>query len=366
MKTILLSLTLIGWFGAAYAGGGGNESTSKPVRSAVVLHGGETLLNKMQLLNDEELESFYDSLCTLPDTPEDLLAQLDFFMEVRTLTREELGFLMDSLFEAGSTWYPLINQLNLYIKSMELDEAQFDFSADSTPYPAHLLYKTWSTTIPHPYGPELIAGDTVVRLKLAGGSFGAFAFPLDKCVLTSHYGHRWGRFHKGVDLDLQVWDTVRSVFDGMVRFVGFHGAYGRAVVVRHENGLETLYAHLHRYHVKPGDRVKAGQAIAAGGNSGQSTGSHLHFECRFKGVDINPMHIFDFRNQALVNNKVSLVKTKTGYVASPDGVIMHTVKKGEYMRMIADLYGTTCDKICEQNSIKRNSYLRVGQKLRIL
>jgi murein DD-endopeptidase MepM/ murein hydrolase activator NlpD len=367
MKTIVtLFAFCMAWLCAVSGGGGNDPANAKPVRSAVVLHGDATLFNSLQLLSDEDLEAYYDSLSGLASPPSELMAQIDFFMEVRTLNQSDLAILLDSLFEAGSDWYPLINQINLYIKSRELEEIKFDYSTDTAPYPAHLLYGSWNTQLPHPYAPELCAADTVIRLKLAGGNSGAFAFPLDKCVLTSHYGHRWGRFHKGVDLDLRVRDSVRSVFNGMVRFVGFHGAYGRVIVVRHENGLETLYAHLHRFYVQSGDKVVAGQAIAAGGSSGHSTGSHLHFECRFKGVDINPMHIIDFKTQQLVGEKISLVKTPKGFAATPDGVVIHSVKKGEYLRMIADLYGTTCAQICEQNGIQCNSTLRVGQKLRIL
>lgn len=367
MKTTGLFLCLLFLSFYALCGGGGNDpSGSKPVRTAVVLHGGETLFNSIQLLDDETLEAFYDSLVALPHPPTDLIQQIDMFMGIRTLTHSELAQLMDSLFDSGSEWYPLINQINLYVKARELEDIRYNFSVDSAPYPAHSLYGQWNTQQPHPYSPELCSGDSVIRLRLAGGQNGQFAFPLDKCVLTSHYGHRWGRVHKGVDLDLSVKDTVRSVFDGMVRFAGFHGAYGRVIVVRHSNGLETLYAHLHKFYVKPGQTVAAGQPIAAGGNSGNSTGSHLHFECRFKGVDINPMHIIDFKVQNLIKQKVSLVKTRNGFVATPDGVVVHTVKKGEFLRQIADLYGTTCTEICRQNQINKNSMLRVGQKLRIL
>ncbi len=117
--------------------------------------------------------------------------------------------------------------------------------------------------------------------------------------LTSPYGWRarFGRMHRGVDLNLRVGDSVVSAFDGKVRLVKYEAAgYGNYIVVRHDNGLETVYGHLSRTLVKPGQRVRAGQLIAKGGNTGRSTGPHLHFETRFMGLPVNPEAIIDFEN----------------------------------------------------------------------
>lgn len=117
--------------------------------------------------------------------------------------------------------------------------------------------------------------------------------------LTSPFGYRprFGRMHKGVDLNLQVGDTVRASFDGRIRITQYEGkGYGYYVVVRHDNGLETVYGHLSRFLVKPNQYVKAGDPIALGGNTGRSTGPHLHFETRFMGIAINPATIIDFDN----------------------------------------------------------------------
>lgn len=118
-------------------------------------------------------------------------------------------------------------------------------------------------------------------------------------VVTSGYGYRprFGRMHKGVDLNLNVGDTVVAAFDGRVRITKFERrGYGYYVVVRHDNGLETVYGHLSRFLVKPNQFVKAGEPIALGGNTGRSTGPHLHFETRFMGLAINPATIIDFEN----------------------------------------------------------------------
>lgn len=117
--------------------------------------------------------------------------------------------------------------------------------------------------------------------------------------VTSHYGYRsrFGRMHYGIDLKLQVGDSVKSAFDGKVRLTKYDGrGYGYYVVVRHDNGLETVYGHLSRFLVKPNQTVKAGDVIALGGNTGRSTGPHLHFETRFMGLPINPAAMIDFEN----------------------------------------------------------------------
>ena len=118
-----------------------------------------------------------------------------------------------------------------------------------------------------------------------------------KLVSAFGYRPRFGRMHRGVDLDLNVGDTVVAAFDGRVRITKFERrGYGYYVVLRHDNGLETVYGHLSRFLVKPDQYVKAGQPIALGGNTGRSTGPHLHFETRFMGMALNPASIIDFEN----------------------------------------------------------------------
>ena len=117
--------------------------------------------------------------------------------------------------------------------------------------------------------------------------------------VTSNYGYRpkFGRFHKGVDLHLKMNDTVRAAFDGKIRLVNNEPkGYGNYVIIRHPNGLETVYGHLNKHLVKANQTVKAGEPIGLGGSTGRSTGPHLHFETRFMGYAINPAAIFDFAN----------------------------------------------------------------------
>ena len=117
--------------------------------------------------------------------------------------------------------------------------------------------------------------------------------------VTSNYGYRprFRRMHKGIDLGLSVGDTIVAAFDGKIRIAKFERrGYGYYLVIRHDNGLETVYGHLSRFLVKPDQYVRAGEPIALGGNTGRSTGPHLHFETRFMGLAINPAAIIDFEN----------------------------------------------------------------------
>lgn len=126
-----------------------------------------------------------------------------------------------------------------------------------------------------------------------------YCIPTDHRIVTSHFGYRpaYKRYHKGVDLKVYIGDTVRSAFDGVVRIVRYEpNGYGKYVVIRHYNGLETVYGHLSKHLVHVNDSVKAGDPIGLGGNTGRSTGSHLHFETRLLGEAINPELLFDFIN----------------------------------------------------------------------
>ena len=209
--------------------------------------------------------------------------------------------------------------------------------------------------------------------------------------LTSPYGYRprFRRMHKGVDLKLCIGDTVRAAFDGKVRLTRFERkGYGYYVIVRHNNGLETVYGHLSRFLVKPNDVVKAGQPIALGGNTGRSTGPHLHFETRYMGYAINPMAIFDFANQTTHTdyytfNKKTYTKardyspssnvryaeewskSKTNSYSSTGSKKTHKVKKGESLGKIASKYGTSVSALCKLNGISTKSKIQPGKVLRV-
>jgi len=290
------------------------------------------------------------------------------FFNIDQLSGEEIIHLIDSLLEEDNVPTELVKGINDYAES-QLFKHDFYISLtgfyDESIYPSNSMYQDWDTYNIYPYEESIRKNDVAVKLVLQDTSNECRFVPPIKGLITSNFGWRGGRNHNGMDIDLQVWDPVVASFDGMVRISRHHPGYGRVVVIRHYNGLETLYAHLHRLKVKPGDVVESGQVIGLGGSSGKSTGSHLHFEVRFKGKAINPRSIVDFNKNILVSDSLLLLKTKWSYTAIPLGIEYHTVSRGEHLYGLAKKYGTTINNICEMNGIRRNRPLRIGQKLRV-
>lgn len=127
--------------------------------------------------------------------------------------------------------------------------------------------------------------------------------------ISSSYGRRWGRKHEGLDIPLHTGDSVVSTFDGIVRFAKFTSSgYGNCVVIRHLNGLETLYGHLSKIEVSENQFIKSGELIGLGGSTGRSTGPHLHFETRLYDYSFNPAKIIDINNRQLVNSTMVFTK----------------------------------------------------------
>lgn len=226
-----------------------------------------------------------------------------------------------------------------------------------------------------------------------------FCMPTPSRVVTSNFGNRWGRPHKGLDIKVYIGDTIRAAFSGKVRIVRYEaGGYGKYIVIRHPNGLETIYGHLSEQLVSENQSVRAGEVIGLGGNTGRSTGSHLHFETRLCGVALNPALMFDFRNQDVTGdyyvynvntyNEESVEATRLrgkvgngGYTrdlvqngelgsyqnkthASNDELLYHKVKNGETLASIAKLRGVTIEKICNLNHLSANAKVRPGMILR--
>ena len=156
--------------------------------------------------------------------------------------------------------------------------------------PAGDLYEEWDNQLTH-YNASVLPDETTIDLR-------GFCMPTPSRVITSNFGARWGRQHKGLDIKVYIGDTIRAAFSGKVRIVKYEPkGYGKYVVIRHHNGLETYYGHMSKQLVRENEEVKAGDPIGLGGNTGRSTGSHLHFETRLCGVALNPALMFDFRNQ---------------------------------------------------------------------
>ena len=175
---------------------------------------------------------------------------------------------------------------------------------------------------------------------------------------------------------MYIGDTIRSAFSGKVRIVDYERkGYGNYVVIRHPNGLETIYGHLSKHLVRENQVVKAGEPIGLGGNTGRSTGSHLHFETRFLGQAINPAEMFDFVAQDVTGDyyifrsnkskgQTEVAKNTTSARPKPTAKPrskVHRVKSGENLSVIASKYGTTVAKLCKLNGISRKTMLRPGQ-----
>ena len=178
----------------------------------------------------------------------------------------------------------------------------------------------------------------------------SFVYPIaidSMARITSKYGPRRRRMHKGIDLKVLKGDTIRAAFNGKVRIKAFERrGYGYYVVLRHPNGLETIYGHLSKILVEENQIVRAGETIGLGGNTGRSTGSHLHFETRFLGQAINPAEIIDFENgvphqDTYVFHNVKINGRRSNiYTSSSDRLVYHRVKSGDTLGKIARIYGT--------------------------
>ncbi len=337
--------------------------------AAVVQYGGEKLLDGAVVLTDKVLEQLLDSLCSLDPVPADLVRDLKLFQRIRSMDNEQMTMLIDSLFDLETVPYALINEINLYASEMPsqnaVDEALMVSWHSSGPIPGEELYGEWVTTDPNAYGPALSANDSVLLVRLVDPQANCgFSLPVPG-VCTSRFGWRNDRNHNGIDLDLYTGEPVSAMFPGVVRFAGTFGSFGRLVVIRHYNGLETFYAHLHRTKVKVGEQVEAGQLIGLGGNTGRSFGSHLHLEVRFKGTPIDPSRFIDLSSGELSCEVLVLKKTRWSYAAYPFGTRFHTVRKGEHLYTIAERYGTSIEALCELNGITKRSVLRAGQQLMV-
>lgn len=256
-----------------------------------------------------------------------------------------------------------------------------DVYQEEIPCNAHYDYN-WNTSNIHPYRYNLSTMPETVEFLLTHGLDDDFTIPVGG-IVTSKFGPRWGRYHNGVDLDLDKGDQVKSAFDGRVRIAQYSSSYGYMVVVRHFNGLETTYAHLSKLKVSPNQDVKAGDVIGLGGSTGRSTGSHLHFEVRYKGLPLDPTAMIDFSAQKLKSHTFVVDKyyfsssspyldahdnsyNRTSYSSSGSSKSKyHVVRKGDTLYAIAQKHGKQVKEICRLNRISTNSKLQVGQKLRI-
>ena len=233
--------------------------------------------------------------------------------------------------------------------------------AESYEYPADDLYPEWSNEYAHKYTNVVMPDSLVIDLT-------GFCMPTENTKITDIFGYRprRRRMHYGLDVKVQRGDTIRAAFDGKVRYVSYQRrGYGNYVVIRHPNGLETLYAHLTKRLVDENEVVKAGDPIGLGGNTGRSTGTHLHFETRLLGKALNPALFFDFPNQDVTGDTYLYMKPKKKVYDPSDPDTYYKVRSGDSLGRIAARKGTTVKNLCKLNGITTKTILRPGQVLRL-
>ena len=244
-----------------------------------------------------------------------------------------------------------------------LSDLIWDINDSLMNIPAYDIYCDWNTGDIHPYKYDLTKKKDTTFLFLQDENLCGYSHPVSGDI-TSNFGPRSGRYHYGIDIKLQTGDSVFNAFSGVVRIAQISRSYGNVVVVRHKNGLETLYAHLSKINVSVGNSVDAGDLLGLGGNTGRSTGSHLHFEVRFKGEPINPNEIIDFQACLLKTDVLPLNKTHFNYLLEARAIKYHTIRKGDTLGAIAKRHGTTVSKLCKLNKMKSTTSLKIGRKIR--
>ncbi|WP_282042598.1 M23 family metallopeptidase [Winogradskyella flava] len=256
-------------------------------------------------------------------------------------------------------------------------------SYEDTIQPIDIKAEYWETNVYNPYR------NTLVKYPI-GIAFSDTTYTspvLHKKVVTSRYGWRRGRPHKGIDIDLVTGDSVVAMLDGIVRYASYARGFGKTIVVRHYNGLETTYAHLSNIAVKANDSISRGQYIGKGGNTGNSRGSHLHLEVSYKGEYIHPEYVFDFSPKNAIRAKTVWVTqkwtrpqyhnsrrvSKVNVLKSEEEVALaslmtkrekvYVVKKGDTLYGISRRNNISINSICDANAITKSTTLKIGQKL---
>lgn len=290
----------------------------------------------------------------------------DFWNIMMTNWIKYLSLSLISLFVCAETSAQdlLARQAPIDVKLKAVDSLALTkyIRAEQSLFPADDIYPNWTNASVNSYGNVALPDSCVFDLT-------DFAMPTTNTRITDIFGYRprRRRLHNGLDVKVYIGDTIRSAFSGKVRIVKDQGrrrGYGKYIVIRHDNGLETVYGHLSKQLVKEEQLVKAGEPIGLGGNTGRSTGSHLHFETRFLGVALDPAKMFDFEKQDILADTYTYRKKQTKTPSGGD--IYYKVRKGDTLGKIAARQGVTVSQLCKLNGITTKSILRVGQVLRCI
>ncbi len=273
---------------------------------------------------------------------------------------------------------------SLFDGEPELVEVAEEFQIDSSSswVKATEYYSIWDAYSLNPYRSDVSSLKEPLNITLFDTVKGQnWSEPVPKSFITSQFGKRGYRWHYGVDLELDMGDSIKSVWDGIVRLTNWDGGgYGNYVLVRHYNGLETLYGHLSDIQCTVGQIVQAGDLLAKGGSTGRSSGPHLHFEVRYQGIPLNPMDIFDFNNHGIKSKEFTISPETFDYLGRRNSrssgdtrqgnyrtrkVYYHSVRRGDNLSSISEKYGVPVATLKKLNGMGRSTSLQAGKRLRI-
>lgn len=280
----------------------------------------------------------------------------------QNISKQHLIHLIDSILELNTIEEKEIELINCYHSLLSAKESNFSIEKYGN-FPASNFYDHFDESTVFKVAPDDEFPELQI-INIESDSLGDYHHPKVGAV-NSKYGWRDGKMHKGIDINLNKGDEVVAAFDGMIRIADVKGGYGNVVIIRHYNGLETVYAHLSKIKVKPGQFVFSGQLIGLGGSTGRSSGPHLHFEIRFKGHPINPSSIISFNEHKIYNDSIIIKKARYGICAYPSDTKSHTIEQGDTWFEIAKRYGLSVKELCVLNNTGRCYYLKVGQKLKV-
>ena len=325
-----------------------------------------------------------------------IASQKTLFMTIQNKALTLFIFLVFSLFSIGSFAQQLANEPAGGVDENELEASEMMLPPSNSPLPSPLnipilnkYYTSWDTLCVRRYSETLPSTSDSVILPLFNDYSTGFVFPVEGTFL-SPFGFRGRRVHTGVDIKLESGDPVAAAFDGVVRMAKKNGGYGNCVVIRHYNGIETLYGHLSKIIVRVNQQVKAGDVIGLGGRTGHATCNHLHFETRFPGKAFNPRQMINFDTYSLLSDTFSITRATYGlsrdYIAGTSTFNMfadnanvksksysksskskkyHTIKNGDTLSVLSRKYGISVKQICSINGIKKTKTLQLGTKLRV-
>lgn len=290
-----------------------------------------------------------------------------------------------------------ISTANPYIKVLLYSDYTWKYIKDpSYVQNKEIFIDNWNNEAPASYQCPLDSLPDETALWIVD-SLSGYRCP-NQVAVYSKFGYRHRRRHQGVDLPLDTGKPVYSAFDGKVRFAKYYKGYGNLVIIRHENGLETFYAHLSKIYVQDNQWISAGTIIGLGGSTGHSTGPHLHFETRYLGYAFDPEWLIDFESGTL-RHRVFVLKKKhfnanSRYVPeseeeehdiedgdtkdkeeaarkaeeerkAAEAVQYHTIRQGDTLGALAVKYHTSVRTLCRLNGIKETTILQLGKKLRV-